>query len=238
MTTVKRVLAAALCLFAGSIALAQAQTAQIVCHGDSLTWGSNASSGTGAATGTSYPGVLAQTLGPDWRVTNVGTGGWTIDAMTNEAPQRVDSLFDPNLKQNVLIIFGGTNDLGGHHETAEEAYAKLIEYCASRKAAHPWKILVVTPPVAAYPNVYPPDFDSLMVRYGALIRKNWHSFADGIIDIQADPRLGTPGAEHNPVYFSDHDFTHLTDAGYAIIGNDAAVAVLNLQHKRSRHLFR
>jgi hypothetical protein len=77
-----------------------------------------------------------------------------------------------------------------------------------------------------------------MVRYGALIRKNWHSFADGIIDIQADPRLGTPGAEHNPVYFSDHDFTHLTDAGYAIIGNDAAVAVLNLQHKRSRHLFR
>ena len=65
-----------------------------------------------------------------------------------------------------------------------------------------------------------------MVRYDALIRRNWRYFADGIVDVGADPRLGAPGAERNAVYFSAQDFTHLTDAGYAIVGKDAAQAVL------------
>ena len=73
-----------------------------------------------------------------------------------------------------------------------------------------------------------------MVQYGALIRRNWHSFADGIVDVQADPRLGAPGAEHNLVYFNSHDFTHLTDVGYAIVGRDAAAAVLR-QYRLSQH---
>ena len=41
-------------------------------------------------------------------------------------------------------------------------------------------------------------------------------------------RLGKPGAEHNPAYFSARDFTHLTDAGYALVGKDAAQAVETL----------
>lgn len=204
-----------------------AATAQVICHGDSLTAGYNATSGLLTATGTTYPGVLARALGPAWRVANIGTGGWPLGAMIGEAPQKVDPLFDPSLKKNVLIVFGGTNDLGGGHRTAEAAYADLISYCRARHAAHPWRVLVVTPPVAAYPNVYPADFDAQMVRYDALIRRNWRWFADGIVDAGVDPRLGKPGAERDPTYFSDKDFTHLTDAGYAIVGGDAARAVLS-----------
>jgi len=215
---------------AGSL-LASAQappvTAQVVCHGDSLTRGENASSGLGTATGTIYPGVLARALGPAWRVTNLGTSGWTLDLLAGEAPQKVDSLFDPKLARNILIIFAGTNDLGGARESAETAFGKLTAYCQARKTAHPWHILVVTPPMAAYPRVYPDDFDAQMVRYDALIRRNWRTFADGIVDVGADPRLGAPGAERNPVYFSSKDFTHLTDAGYAIVGQYAAAAVLH-----------
>jgi lysophospholipase L1-like esterase len=222
------------------LARANAQTApvtgQVVCHGDSLTWGANASSGIGSATGPIYPGVLAEKLGPAWRVTNLGTGGWTISMMTNEASQKVDPLFNPSLKQNVLIIFGGTNDLGGWHQTADTTYQRLVAYCNARKAAHPWKILVITPPMAAYPKVYPDDFDQKMVQYDDLIRKNWRTFADGIIDVQADPRFGVPGAEHNPVYFSAKDFTHLTDTGYKIVGTDAYKAVKKLTTKRHRFL--
>ncbi len=228
----KRFLVTAMSLFAGALGAVHAQTppvtAQVVCHGDSLTRGENASSGLGTATGTTYPAVLARTLGPAWRVTNVGTGGWTIGLMTGEAPRKVDALFDPHLAENVLIVFAGTNDLGGARESAGTAFGKLTAYCRARKAAHPWRILVVTPPVAAYPRVYPADFDAQMVQYGALIRRNWRSFADGIVDVQADFRLGAPGAERNPVYFNSHDFTHLTDAGYAIVGRDAASAVVRL----------
>ena len=201
-------------------------TAQVICHGDSLTAGYNASSGLLTATGTTYPGVLARALGPAWRVTNIGTGGWPLGALIGEAPTRVDPLFDPTLKQNVLIIFGGTNDLGGGHKSAQTAFRDLITYCRARHVAHPWHILVVTPPVAAYPGVYPADFDAQMVQYDALIRRNWRYFADGLIDVGADPRLGKPGAEHDAAYFSDKDFTHLTDAGYAIVGKGAVQAVL------------
>ncbi len=238
----KRLLITATFLFAGLLGAVHAQTppvtAQVVCHGDSLTRGENASSGLGTATGTTYPAVLASALGPAWRVTNAGTGGWTINLLTGEAPQKVDPLFDPHLTQNVLIVFAGTNDLGGSRESAETAFGKLRAYCRARKAAHPWRILVVTPPVAAYPRVYPADFDAQMVQYDALIRRNWRSFAAGIIDVQADPRLGAPGTEYNPVYFSSRDFTHLTDAGYAIVGQDAAAAVKARrwpEHRRRHH---
>lgn len=251
----------AMSLFAGALGPAQAQTpplaGQVVCHGDSLTWGANASSGlgapgvlreqvpgplpsadaspnTGTATDTTYPAVLARALGPAWHVRSLGTGGWNFGPLTGEAPAKIDPLFDPRLARNVLIIFGGTNDLGGAHESAETAFGKLTAYCRARKSAHPWRVLVVTPPVAAYPSVYPADFDTQMVRYGALIRCGWRSFADGIVDVQADPRLGAPGAERNPVYFNGRDFTHLTDAGYAIVGRDAASAVTRLSARSQR----
>ena len=253
--TLKQFLVTVIPLFVCPLGTADAQTppatAQVVCHGDSLTWGANASSGLGtpgvlreqasgphpsadaspnqgAATDTTYPAVLARTLGPAWRVRSLGTGGWNFGPLTGEAPTKIDPLFDPHLAANVLIIFGGTNDLGGARESAGTAFGKLAAYCRARKAAHPWRILVVTPPVAAYPHVYPADFDAQMVQYAALIRRNWRAFADGVVDVQADPRLGAPGAEYNPVYFNSHDFTHLTDLGYAIVGQDAAVAVLRL----------
>ena len=253
--TMKRLLITALSLFVGALGAAQAQTppvkGQVVCHGDSLTWGANASSGLGTpgvlreqassplpsadvspnhgtATDTTYPAVLARTLGPAWRVRSLGTGGWNFGPLTGEAPTKIDPLFDPHLAENVLIIFGGTNDLGGARESAGTAFGRLTAYCRARKAAHPWRILVVTPPVAAYPRVYPADFDAQMVQYAALIRRNWRAFADGIVDVQADPRLGAPGAEYNPAYFNSRDFTHLTDAGYALVGKDAAAAIVRL----------
>ena len=253
--TVARLLILGMALLVGALGAVQAQTPpitrQVVCHGDSLTWGANASAGLGTpgvlreqGTGapfaaeaapnrgtladTTYPAVLARTLGSAWRVRSLGTGGWNFDPLTGEAPAKIDPLFDPNLALNVLIIFGGTNDLGGAHRSAEDTFQRLVNYCRARKAAHPWRILVVTPPVAAYPRVYPADFDAQMVQYDALVRRNWREFADGIVDVGADFRLGAPGAEYNPAFFSAHDFTHLTDAGYAIVGQDAAAAVLKL----------
>ena len=61
---------------------------------------------------------------------------------------------------------------------------------------------MVTPPVAAYPRVYPADFDAQMVQYDSLIRRSWRDSSPmGLWIVGGDPRLGAPGAEHNPAYF-------------------------------------
>ena len=113
---------------------AQPVTAQVICHGDSLTRGENASAGLGTATGTTYPGVLAKALGPAWRVVNIGTGGWPLGALIGEAPTKVDPLFDPHLKQNVRIVFGGTNDLGGGHKSAETSCRPSVAHSRGHAA--------------------------------------------------------------------------------------------------------
>ena len=217
---------AACALLMGGGEMVRAESAQVVCHGDSITFGSNATQGEGTATGTTYPGVLAARLGAEWKVTNIGRPGWTVEGLGNEASANVDSLYNPNLSQNILIIFAGTNNIGIYHQDGAATFTKMEQYCKARKAAHPWKILVVTIPMAAYPKVYPADFDAKAIRYDALIRRNWRRFADGIIDIQADPRLGAPGDEYDRRYFKPNDFTHLTDAGYKIVGEKAARAVV------------
>ncbi|BDI30392.1 hypothetical protein CCAX7_24430 [Capsulimonas corticalis] len=211
---------------------AQAAPAQVVCNGDSLTFGSHASKGEGTATGTTYPGVLAARLGESWRVTNVGLPGWPTEGISNDAKAHVDPLFDPSLKENVLIIMGGTNNMGIYHEDGAAAFAHVEAYCRARKAAHPWKILVVTLPMAAYPS-YAKDFEAKAIQYDLLVRRNWRQFADGIVDLQADPRLGARGSEYNTLYFGA-DHTHLTDAGYQLVGEAAAKAVTKIAGRPAR----
>jgi lysophospholipase L1-like esterase len=215
-------------VFASGWASAQA-TSQVVCHGASISSGQNASKGQYTATGTTYEATLAAKLGDGWKVTNVGHPGWTIDQLDKAASGEVDSLYDPKLSENVLIILAGTNNLNGYHQSAETTFAKMEAYCKARKAAHPWKILVVTLPMSGKMDEgFKPDLDAAFVRYAALVRRNWRQFADGVVDIQADPRFGAPGAEFDSRYFHPRDHTHLTDAGYEIVGRTAAKAVTKL----------
>jgi lysophospholipase L1-like esterase len=220
-------------LLAPCVMDAQTPAAQVICNGDSLTFGSHASKGEGTATGTTYPGVLAMRLGEGWKVTNVGLPGWPTEGISNHAKDHVDPLYDPKLKENVLIIMGGTNNMGIYHQDGAQAYAHVEEYCRARKAAHPWKILIVTLPMAAYPS-YAKDFDAKATTYDTLVRRNWRRFADGVVDLQADPRFGAPGAEFDSRYFDAKDHTHLTDAGYQLVGEAAAKAVTKIIGRPTR----
>ncbi|BDI29307.1 hypothetical protein CCAX7_13580 [Capsulimonas corticalis] len=222
-------LLSAACLFwSDGWSKGQTPAGQVVCHGDSLTFGENAAKRQGTASGVAYPGVLASRLGAGWKVTSLGRPGWTIGQLAEEAALHVDTLYNSKLPENVLIVFGGANDLGGARMSASRALENMEEYCRARKAAHPWKILVATPPMAVDPSVCPPDFNDQMLEYGELIRGGWRRFADGIVDVQADPRLGAPGCERDSRYFNPQDLTHLTDAGYEIIGDEAAKAVARI----------
>ena len=61
-----------------------------------------------------------------------------------------------------------------------------------------------------------PVFEPHRQELNSLIRANWESFADLLIDVAADPRLGPLGAERNLAYFTP-DRVHLNNTGYGLV---------------------
>ena len=49
---------------------------------------------------------------------------------------------------------------------------------------------------------------------------------DRLADLTEDSHIGRDGNENNPMYFAAQDKTHLTEAGYAIVGSVVAAAIL------------
>lgn len=189
----------------------------IICKGDSLTYGTNASLGQGTMTGTCYPAVLIAALGSAWVGQNLGIPGETLTTMISARATEIDPLYDATKATNVIVVFGGTNDIT-QGTSAATTYARLVSYCQAIKAAHPWKLVVITPPTGAGIGG---TLEPTMAAYNALVCAGWQTFADGLADIYPDSRLAN---SLNATYFAT-DKTHLTDAGYAVVGAYAAAAV-------------
>jgi hypothetical protein len=62
--------------------------------------------------------------------------------------------------------------------------------------------------------------------YNDMLRAQWPTFADGLADVAADPRIGADGANLDPKYFVD--LVHPTSAGYAIMAAAVAPALEGL----------
>ncbi len=191
---------------------------QVVCDGNSMTQGADASS-----RAENYPSVLARLLGPNWKVTNVGVGARATPAQIAAAPAKVDRLYDQDAfpQGQVVVCWEGTNDLFLHHTlTAADAYSHFIAYCQARRAVG-WKTLILTLLPRSETGV-PESFESRRVALNALIRGGWRTFADGLVDVAADTRIGISGAEENGAFFYQGSGVgdtrvHLVDAGYALI---------------------
>ncbi len=229
----------------GSIAVASVQSypvTAVVCDGDSLTAGENATVGKGAASplATSYPGALQKLLGNRYHVFNLGRSGLTVTAMNNDAARRVDALIAPAERPPVVVIEGGTNDFGidgslkpplSVTQAAQTVYGRLQTYWGARHAARAdVTVLDVTNLPAGHP-VYvrnlgsPSGFNQRRDALNAL-RKSPPAGAgarpDRVVDLTGIVHLGRNGDEKDATYFQADDGTHLTDAGYAL--KAAAVA--------------
>jgi len=180
----------------------------IACDGNSLTVFPNNTS--------NYPFYLKQKpLLSTATVHNFGKGGQWMSMMIADAVTQVDAVLDPT-KVNILIVWEVINAffdpaIGGNKQNV---YNEFVQYCQARKAAG-WYVVVLTSP-AITRHDWPYGVARVLQQYvndvNKLIRTNYKTFADQIVDVALDSRFAT----WNPTYFSI-DEVHLSVNGYQLI---------------------
>lgn len=190
--------------------------AQIICDGDSLTYGYDSTNTFSAPVKNCYPFQLNRLLGDSLKILNFGVPSQTLVQMQSDAATQIDTLLDavtwPN--RNVLICWGGTNDIFGG-ATDATALASLMTYCAARRAAG-WKVIVLTMLTRADVTG---GAETYRLNFNASIVANWQTFADALVDVAGMSQLQT---NTNTPYFDATDHTHLTVYGYGVIAKAVA----------------
>jgi len=143
------------------------------------------------------------------------TGGAKIADMIAEGPTEVDARYEKHADLDLCVVQAGGGDfrLG---RSAAYVYGSVRTYCEARRAAG-FRVLVVT----TLPAADPPTFEATRLAYDAMLRDGWSAFADGLVDIAADPRIGDTGDEFDAQFYQA-DQLHLTDAGYGVMASVAA----------------
>lgn len=156
----------------------------IVCHGDSLTYGQSGAT-------FPYPEQLQQLPPINGQVVcrNLGQNGQQWDQMMSSGSgAAADSFYDPS-KANILIAWEDTNavNIGGFN--AVQTDQKRAAYFAERLAVHPnWMIIGMT----TLPIYYQGWSDATAASINAIqndvsdrLRANWRSMGlKGLVDVQ------------------------------------------------------
>jgi lysophospholipase L1-like esterase len=189
----------------------------VVFEGDSLTWGQ------GASPGHRYPSLVRRHL-PDqsrYGVPAVPGDTWLdLDARA----ETLDSTYGDGRGTHVLVVWAGSNDLN-EGRSVGDTYQDMVAYCLARRLTG-WRVLVLTVLPRSQSDV-PTGYERDREALNSLIRKNWPSFADGLVDIASDPRLGVPGDEKDRTYYLA-DRIHLTDRGYGLVARHVLTGLSGL----------
>jgi lysophospholipase L1-like esterase len=195
----------------------------IVCEGDSLTFGSYSTD--------PYPDQLRDDwlISDDLTVYNVsGSGERMIDHMLDQAASQVDVHYNAAKENNIAVLWAGTNDLGLDADTAENVAAGIATWGAGRQAAG-FQVLVctLTANQSGFGGIDKAVLNAERLELNALIRANWQSYADGLVDLANDPILGSfERAATDRIYWVDG--LHLTNLGYAIVARLVTSAIFDL----------
>ena len=183
----------------------------VVTDGDSLTGQPNAPFYDGGNAGPATWVPLVEMLGGTGiHVTNIAKGGMTCKALRAGGAQRVDSLFDPRMVANIVVVQCGVNDIVADRYDAgpaevDPAIDALEAYARDRHAAHPWKVIVVGPTPSNFFN------RAGYEHFAARIREECSTFADQCVDISSDPEIGRPLSYADLRWYVDN--THKTANG-------------------------
>jgi len=143
------------------------------------------------------------------------SAGARIDSMLAEGPMEVDARFQPEADLNVCLVLAGGGDFRAG-ATAAFMYESLQSYCEQRHAAG-FRVIVLT----VLPCHRTDTFEVTRIAFNAMLRDGWSDFADGLVDLGADPRIGDTGDEYDAQFYLA-DQLHLTAAGNAVMASVAA----------------
>jgi lysophospholipase L1-like esterase len=185
----------------------------IVFDGDSLTEGFM------LAPSQSYPAQVMRQLPAGVRWENVAVSGQTWPQLLGDVSTEVDPLFSAENGFNIVVVWAAANDLAAGY-SAQEIYANARMYCLARKQRG-FKVVTCTM-YPLQPEDYDQRYESLRLEYNRLLRSTWPQFADALVDIAADERIGDGSPPSRADYFID--IVHLNAVGYGVI----AAAVLEV----------
>jgi len=194
---------------------------KITFKGDSLTLGSNASSGQSTTTGPVYPGVVMTALqgaSSFYGSINLGVGSQRLDTMLGNAASEMLPQFDSAYDLNIASIMACSNDIGGTDDlthngarSAATCYADLITYCNILKS-YGFYVVVGTIPPAGFSG-WITNFNTVRDQYNELVRNGWRGFAHALFDYAQDSRIGWDGREFIATYYEQGASVHFTDSG-------------------------
>jgi hypothetical protein len=138
------------------------------------------------------------------------TASARIADMLEVAPGEVDSRYSQYADLNLCLVLAGGGDFR-RGETAASVYSQLRTYCLERRDAG-FNVIVLT----VLPSVRPDTFEAARISFNTMLRTHWKSFADGLADIAADPRIGDSGDELDGQFYLA-DSVHPNNAGNTVM---------------------
>ncbi len=211
------------------------QLNNIVCTGNRIV------SGPGLMDQEKYPATLLKNLQHDGydpvNLSVVADSYVNIQAMTAQIgdyvdPHKVDSAI------NIIIVTEILEDTRDNHQPPDVSANLLSLYCIEARA-HGWKVIVCTAPYANpfyehFPTPPFPPGDSYVSNSGYdsagfitqinqindLVRNEYSSYADGLLDLAKDPRLAAYGSKY---YMPNH--LDLTSEGASVVAQLAERAL-------------
>jgi len=189
---------------------------EILFDGDSLTAGSGATD--------PYPRQVMRRMAGAIKWKNLGKGGRRVEDMLKTAGTRVDPLFDARLGRNVVVVWGGSNDLALMDHEPSVVYQNIRNYCLGRERRG-FVVLVLT--LLPRSDRFAKNFEVRREAVNQMLRTTWSQFASGLVDVAADPLIGPAGAERNRHYYVRGD-VHLNNQGQAVVAGHVVAGLLRL----------
>ncbi|MBQ3107959.1 MAG: SGNH/GDSL hydrolase family protein [Firmicutes bacterium] len=204
----------------------------ILCFGDSNTWGYRAEDEGRYDWSTRYPGLLQQMLGADWRVIEEGLNGRTIacdDVMfgNKNGMQHMQIALETHRPLDLITIMLGTNDQKSRFALNATDIAYAMSDLVSQIKAFPFglyscpEILVICPPLITediHNATFGPIFGQRAVELSPQIAGEMKRLVPGVHFLDAST-LCRPGSV---------DGLHLNEAGHKALAEGLYAKVLEI----------